>query len=218
MDLVPLGEETGEGGVEGVVVLVEQFHLLQVDLLQDCGDIDALDEVLDLLSRLLVSLLVVVVRLLSLGVCFLQLGILLGHEVSLLVEFRKLDFGLDQLLSVCSPSALHLFRVWLGEVLESLLGGDFQVQHVLALLFLLLELLTHDLGVLLHDLEVVLELLGHLAFSFEQLGLLIGFSDATALDLVLELCVLFRDLPALSQDLLQLHFAHLLLRFQISSA
>ena len=79
VDLLHLGQDTREGVVKGVVVLVEESHLFQVNLLQDCGDIDALYEFLNALLKTVVLDLVIVV---------LLLGLLVGFSVILFLVFR----------------------------------------------------------------------------------------------------------------------------------
>ena len=64
----------------------------------------------------------------------------------------------------------------------------------------------------------MVQLHGHLSFSFEELGLLVGLSDATPLDLVLQLKVLFVLGTLLSENFLNLGIAHILLVLEILDA
>ena len=64
----------------------------------------------------------------------------------------------------------------------------------------------------------MVQLHSHLSFSFEELGLLVGLSDATPLDLVLQLKVLFVLGTLLSENFLNLGIAHILLVLEILDA
>ena len=64
----------------------------------------------------------------------------------------------------------------------------------------------------------MVQLHGHLSFSFEKLGLLVGLSDATPLDLVLQLKVLLVLGTLLSENFLDLGIAHILLVLEILDA
>ena len=121
---------------------------------------------------------------------------------------------LDDVLPVDSTAGIHLLSILFLD-LKVLLHVDLQVEHLLAFLLLDLELLKHDLGMVTLVLERMGQLHRHLSFRLEVLGLRIGLSDASPLDLVLELEVLLINAALLRQRLLDLRLGHLLLVFEV---
>ena len=121
---------------------------------------------------------------------------------------------LDDVLPVDLTIGLLVLGILLLD-LEVLLHVDLQVEHLLALLFLDLQLLEHHISMVLLVLKRVGQLHRHLSIGLEKLGFRVGFSDTSPLDLVLELEVLFIDATLLGQRLLDLRLGHLLLVLEV---
>ena len=211
---LPLVEEGLESHVHVQVLVGKVSHLLHVDLLQECADVDALDELVNLGLHLLVVGLGLIVLLDDLSVVAGENLLLLCQSLLLLLELRELELLLNDLILVGDLSCSLLLGIFLGD-LHVLLSGDLQVEHLLALLLFFLELFKHDGGVLLLGLDRVLKL--HLSFTLSllELLLLVLLSDTAASDLILKLKVLLVDLTLLSEDLLDLGVGHLLLVVEI---
>ena len=121
---------------------------------------------------------------------------------------------LDDVLPIDFSTGLLLPSILFFQ-LEVLLHVNLQVEHFLALLLLNLELLEHHLGIISLILKCMGQLHCHLSLRLEMLSFLIGFGDASTLDLVLELEVLLIDAALLCQRLLNLRLGHLLLILEI---
>ena len=99
-----------------------------------------------------------------------------------------------------------------------MLGVNLLVKHDLALLLLLGELLQHDFSVVALSLQLMLQLHCHLSLSLLELVLLVGVSDPTTLDFVLELEVLLVYAALLSQDVKDVLVTHRLLILEVCDA
>ena len=214
---VPFVEEGLEGLIRLNVLVGEVTHLLHVDLLEKSADIDALNDLDDLLVELLVLRLELLVLFDELGVVCREDLLLASESLLLRFELGELLLLLDNVLLIANAFAVHLLRILLFDLLL-LLHVNLLVQHLLALLLLDFELLEHNFSVISLILKSMLKLHCHLSLSLEMLGLLIGLSDASTLDLVLQLEVLLVHSALLSQRLFDLSLRHLLLILQILDA
>jgi len=190
------------------------LHLLHIDLLEQCADIDALNQLHDTLVQLLVVNLVLIVLLNHLGVLCSQHLLLARQPLLLWFELRKTQLLLDDIILVRILTAPHLFLI-LFRLVEFMLDINLQVKHLLALLFFDLKLLEDDLGLILLVSQTMLQFHRQLSLSFEMLGLLVSLSDTSSLNLVLKLKVLFVNTALLSQSLFDLDLTHLLLVLQV---
>ena len=117
-------------------------HLLHVDLLKQCADVDALNEQMNLLLELLVVSLILLVLLDGLRVVPSQ-DLLFALETLLLaLELREAQLLPDDVLPISRSFSFHL-ACMVSNVIESLLSRDLEIEHVLALLLLLLKLFQH---------------------------------------------------------------------------
>ena len=117
-------------------------HLLHVDLLKQCADVDALDEQMDLLLELFVVSLILLVLLDGLRVVPGQDLLFALQSLLLALELREAQLLPDDVLPISRSFSFHL-ACMVSNVIESLLSRDLEIEHVLALLLLLFELFQH---------------------------------------------------------------------------
>jgi len=161
-------------------------HLLHIDLLEQRADVDTLDEHVNLLLQLLVIRLILLVLLDGLRVVPRQHFLLTLQPLPLTLELGKSQLLANDVLSVRRPLCLHLLGTVL-DVVQFLLSRDLQIQHVLTLLLFFFELFQHDFRLVCGRLDRMLQPHLHLFLGFGEFGSLIGFSDATSLNLILQL-------------------------------
>ena len=112
-------------------VLGHQLHFFFINLTKKVGNIDALDEVLNIYSELLVILLQRIVLFDHLGVRLDYVFVLNSQTSLLCLELLELDLGFDQVFTVRPPLLRHFVSFWLGEIPELHLCIKLCVKHEL---------------------------------------------------------------------------------------
>ena len=201
------------GLVHGLRVLGQQLELLQVDLLQERVDVDALVQLHDLLVQLRVLLIQHRVVLDQLLVNLRQLvqlvfGLLVGR-----LQLRELDLQRDQLQTVVSALLSNQVGV-LSQRLHVLLKLNLGVQLLASQALLDFEFLVHSVNLFVLELQVQFQLRDLFPLSFELLSLLVSLGHATALKPVLHLDDLLVNFALFAQNLIDLVQLDLLLALE----
>lgn len=209
-DALPLGEDLGEVIVELLVALSELTHLLDIDFFEESGDLDALDDQLDLLVLLYVRNVQRCVILYQLNVLLFDIIKLLGDLFVGRLEERSTESQLDQILSILEP-LISLFVRLLRLILHLLLSRDLIVKFFFGFLLLFLQKRAQLVLVLLVELFRInqLELQTSLSIQKLRLGIAVGFT--AALQFQLDLFVLLIQLPLILQETFDFHVGQVLL-------
>jgi len=199
-DEVPLGDKVLHGEVHGLVVLGQELHLLDVDLLKQVVNVDSLDGHGDLALQLGVLLFQFAVILDQLVVVLSKLGFLFCEEGVLGIELGVFHSKLDKILTVGGEGVQKLCKVLL-QVSELLLKLELFIKNILALLLLVGNFLHENDALALEGRDALIILNSHLALLVLVLllGHLIG--DVTTRDLVFKLHVVFVNLSLVLENI-----------------
>jgi len=148
------------------------------------------------------------------SIAYSKLFFLSSEAQLLFLKLWKAQLLLDDILLVGDTALMHRIRILLRQ-LKCLLCSNLQVKHVLTLDFFVSELFKHYFSLVSLVLQLVMKLHFHLSLGLEIFGFLVSLSDASALNLVLKLEILFVNSPFFRQSLLDLRIAHLFLIIEI---
>ena len=126
------------------VVLGEEFHLFDVDLLQESGDLDALDNLGYVHRELCIALFVVIIFLFEIEILLIKNLPLFLEPLILFLELAEKHLLLDDLRSVVI-SILFLLLGILKHIFVRLCSCDLSVEDNFALLLLVSKSLVDEL-------------------------------------------------------------------------
>lgn len=118
-----------------------------------------------------------------------------------------MDLLRDDFLGILLP-ILGLSSVIFIDGLLGLHGVELDIEHLLGKLLFLGELLVVDVNLFLHLLNVVLQLLVLLSFSFELLLLVVGLSETSSIKFLHNFNVLLLKLPFFNENFFNLNLGH----------
>jgi hypothetical protein len=128
-----------------------------------------------------------------------------------------LNLKFDDLFAVARGKSAPISQIFI-QLIQILLLFDLLIQHVLSLCLFFLQALHHICGSFLCELQRILNFLNLFSLSIELASLLLSLCHSAALNLRINVTVIFVDFALLSEDVSDLVDSHLLQAIEILDA